>query len=279
VLRRLLLYALLIGLSLLFAVPFMWMISSSLKSDQQIYRLPPVLIPNPMRWQNYIEALQVLRWDRMLYNTLVRYAVPNIIGTLVSSALVAYGFARIRWRGREIFFFLCIATMMIPFQVTMVPLYINFAALHWVNTYLPLVVPAFFGNAYFIFMLRQFFLTIPNELSDAAKIDGCSELGILWRIILPLAKPALAVVTLFQFMGVWSDYLGPLIYLQKESEMPIALGLELLRAATQTPTGAAANAYPYLMAMSTCVVAPVLLVFFFAQRSFIEGIAITGLKQ
>jgi ABC-type glycerol-3-phosphate transport system permease component len=166
---------------------------------------------------------------------------------------------------------------MIPWQVTVVPLFITFKNLGWINTYYPLVVPALFGNAFFIFLLRQFFLTIPEDLSDAARIDGSSEFGILLRIFVPLSGPALAVVALFRFLGAWNDYLGPLIYLNQEKYYPLALGIARLRNSI-TATGTAALAYPYLMAVSTIVVLPVLLLFFFAQRTFIEGISTTGVK-
>jgi ABC-type glycerol-3-phosphate transport system permease component len=205
----------------------------------------------------------------------MRIAVPNIIGSLVASTTAAYGFSRIRWTGRDAFFFICLASMMLPFQVRMIPLFITFKFLGWIDTFLPLIVPVFFGDAYFIFMLRQFFMTIPQELADAARVDGCSELDIFLRIILPLAKPALAVVALFQFMWSWNDYLGPLIYLNDQSKFTIALALQLLQSSTQAVTPLA---WPYLMAASTTTVIPILVIFFFAQRTFIEGISVTGIK-
>jgi ABC-type glycerol-3-phosphate transport system permease component len=269
---RVVLYWLVIVLSLLFALPFLWMLSTSLKDDPQTYRVPPIWIPNPMRFSNYPEAMQAQPFGRFFLNTL-RYAVPSVLGSIISAALVAYGFARIRWWGRDLLFFICISTLMIPFQVTMIPLYIIFKNFGWLNSYKPLVVPAFFGNAYFIFLMRQFFMTIPQELSDAARIDGCSELGILWRIMLPLSKPVLAAIALFQFMWAWNDYLGPLIFLSKEELYPIALGLELFRSQFQQKL-----VWPYLMAASTVTILPVVLIFFFTQRTFVEGITLTGVK-
>jgi multiple sugar transport system permease protein len=192
---------------------------------------------------------------------------------VVSCVLVAYSFSRIHWWGRDVLFFLCIATMMIPFQVQMIPLYIIFRKLGWNDSYKPLVIPAFFGNAYYIFMLRQFFMTIPQELSDAARVDGCSEMGILTRIILPLSKPAIAVVALFQFMAAWNNYLGPLIYINRESQFPLALGLRSMRSTFQESL-----MWPYLMAASTLIVAPMIITFFFTQRTFVEGITLTGVK-
>ena len=274
VLGRGFLYVLLLTLSLLFMLPFLWMVSTSLKDDPQTYHIPPIWIPNPMRWQNYPEALTALPFGRYFGNTML-IIVPSCVGVLVASTLTAYGFARIRWRGRDAFFFICMATMMLPFQVQMIPLFITFKQLGWINTYLPLIVPAFFGNAYFIFLLRQFFLTIPQELSDAARVDGCSELGIFMRIILPLAQPALAVVVLFQFIWIWNDYLGPLIYLHDRETFPIALALQLLRSSAQSVTRLV---WPYLMAASTTAILPVLLLFFFTQRTFVEGISVTGMK-
>jgi ABC-type glycerol-3-phosphate transport system permease component len=272
VFSRLPLYLIIVLLSLSFVMPLIWMISTSLKTDPQVYQVPPIWIPNPTRLQNYLDVLTRRPFGLWFANTL-RYCLLSTLGVVVSSALVAYSFARLRWWGRNVLFFLCIATMMVPFQVQMIPLYIIFRQLGWVNSYLPLIVPTYFGNAYFIFLLRQFFLTIPQELSDAARVDGSSDLGILWRIILPLAKPALAVVALFQFMDAWNDYLGPLIYLNQETLFPLSLGLQSLRSSF-----AEALQWPYLMAASTLIVAPIILIFFITQRSFVEGIALTGVK-
>jgi ABC-type glycerol-3-phosphate transport system permease component len=272
ILGRVGLYLLVIFLGLTFALPLLWMISTSIKTDPQVYRVPPIWIPNPARFENYLDVLTRRPFGLWFLNTL-RYVLPVTIGVLASSGLVAYSFSRIRWWGRDLLFLLCIATMMIPFQVQMIPLYILFRNLGWINSYKPLVIPAFFGNAYYIFMLRQFFLTIPQDLSDAARVDGASELGILFRIIVPLAKPALAVVALFQFMGAWNDYLGPLIYLNSENMYPLALGLQSLRSSFQE-----ALVWPYLMAASTLIVAPIIIIFFLTQRTFVEGIALTGVK-
>lgn len=271
--RRALFYVLMVVLALIFAGPLLWMFSTSLKTDPQVYTVPPVWIPNPMRLVNYPEALSSRPFGTYTYNTM-RYALGAVAGALLSNTLVAYGFARIRWPGRDVFFIICLATMMIPFQVRMIPLYLTFKNLGWLNTYLPLVVPTFLAvNAYYTFLLRQFFLTIPSELSDAARVDGCTELGILIRIILPLAKPALAVIGLLQFMFAWDNYIGPLIYLNAESLYPIALGLQQFRTMFQEKL-----VWPYMMAASTATVAPVIILYFFVQRTFVEGISITGLK-
>ncbi|MCD6289202.1 MAG: carbohydrate ABC transporter permease [Anaerolineae bacterium] len=270
-------YFIVITLAISYAFPLYWMISSALKDDPQIYRVPPVLIPHPMHWNNFIDAWRADEFTLYTFNSVFRYALPNTAFTVISSAIVAYGFARVRWHGRDQLFFLCVSTMMIPYTVTMVPLFIIFKKLGWVGTYNPMVVPALFGNAFFIFLLRQFFMTLPEELSDAARVDGASELGILFRIILPLSKPALAVVALFQFMGTWNDYIGPLIYINKYELYPLALGIQKLRTAL-SQVGNAPMAYPYLMAVSTIASAPIIILFFFAQRTFIEGISLTGLK-
>lgn len=270
-------YLVLITLAISFALPFYWMAASALKDDPQIYTVPPIWVPEPAHWNNFPDAWGSLDFNLFLFNTVVKYAVPSTIGAVLSSAFIAYGFSRLRWPGRDILFFICMMTMMVPTQVTLIPLFITFKKLGWVNTYLPLVVPAFFGNAYFIFMLRQFFRTIPQEISDAARIDGASEFGILFRIILPLAKPALAVVALFQFMWAWNDYFGPMIYVSRREQWPLALGIEYLRDQT-IQVGTQILSYPYLMAVSTLVTIPILILFFFAQRTFIEGISLTGLK-
>ncbi|MHB0874524.1 MAG: carbohydrate ABC transporter permease [Anaerolineae bacterium] len=272
---RVALYAVLLVLSLLFVLPFVWMVSTSLKDDPQVYHVPPIWFPSPQLWSNYPGALTQQPFARFFVNTLW-YALPATVGTILSCAIPGYGFARFRWRGRDLLFYLCLATMMIPFQVQMIPLFITFKKVGWINTYLPLVVPAFFGNAYFIFLLRQFFMTIPLELSDAARIDGCGEFGILWRVIMPLSRPALAVVGLFTFMNCWNDYLGPLIYLNNIKLYPVALGLQQLRA--NYHAAGQRLVWPYLMAASTVVVAPILLLYFFTQRTFIEGITVTGIK-
>ena len=272
-----LIYLTLIILAITWIFPLYWMATSALKDDPQVYTVPPVLIPNPAHWNNFADAWMRLDFTQAAFNSIFLYAVPVTILTLASSMIIAYGFARIRWRGREALFWICIATMMLPWQVTMVPLFIIFKNLGWINTYWPFVVPSLFGNAYFIFLLRQFFLTIPEELSDAARIDGAGEFGILWRIIMPLSKPAMAVVALFCFLGAWNNYLGPLIYINTQSMQPLALAIYRLRSMA-LGMGNTAMAYPHLMAVSTLVALPIILIFIFAQRTFIEGISTTGLK-
>lgn len=269
-------YGFLIALSITFVLPFYWMVVSALKDNAQVFTVPPVWIPNPAHWENFRAAWTRYDFNTYLINTVFRYALPVSLFATISSAFVAYGFSRIRWRGRDVFFFICLATMMVPFQVRMVPLFIIFKQLGWINSYLPLIVPAMFGVPYFIFMLRQFFLGLPQEISDAARIDGASEFGIFARIILPLSKPALTVVVLFQFLWAWNDYLGPLVYLNRPEYFTLALGIEYLRRSlTQVTTE---FPFPYLMAVSAIVTAPILIAFFFAQRTFVEGISLTGIK-
>jgi ABC-type glycerol-3-phosphate transport system permease component len=270
-------YLALVVLAISFLLPFYWMGSSALKDDVQVFTVPPIWVPNPAYWNNFWDAWNSQPFNLYAVNTVFRYAIPATFGTVLSSAIVAYGFSRLRWPGRDALFSLCLMTMMIPFQVRLVPLFIIFKQLKWTNSFKPLVIPAYFGSAYFIFLLRQFFRTIPEELSDAARIDGSSEVGIFFRIILPLAKPALTVVALFAFMGAWNDYLGPLIYNNREGQWVLALGLEHLRGGIYE-VGFSRLAYPYLMAVSTIITIPIVIAFFFTQRTFIEGISLTGLK-
>jgi len=253
-------------------LPFYWLLSSSLKTTAQIFQMPPVWWPNPILWTNYIRVFTESPFAHYALNTLV-IAAPVTIGTLISGAMVAYGFSRIEWKGRDLLFGITLSTLMIPFTVTMVPMFIIFRKLRWIGSYKPLIVPAFFGSPYFIFMLRQFFRTIPPELSDAARVDGASELRIFLRIVLPLTKPALAVVALFSFIGVWGDFLAPLIYIDDMKKYTIALGLFrfLGDRAHETDWG-------ILMAASTFTLLPIVLIFFLAQRTFIEGIKLTGMK-
>lgn len=270
-------YGMLFFLAFTWVFPLYWMVSTALKNDSQIRTVPPILFPWPMYPENFAGGWARYDFNLAAFNSIFRYSLPVVVFTVITSLIVAYGFAKIKWRGRSFFFAICIGTMMLPWQVTMVPLFIIFRNLNWINTYLPLVVPALAGHPYFIFLLRQFFLSIPEELSEAARIEGASEWGILWRIILPLSKPAIAVVVLFRFLWTWNDFLGPLIYLSEESQYPLALMIYRLQQ-TANSMGNTALAYPHLMAVSTIVALPVIVAFVFAQRSFIEGINMTGLK-
>lgn len=260
-------------------LPFLWLMSTSFKTLDNAMAYPPQYVPNPVRWQNYTEVLSSNRTDFLLWtrNTLI-VAVLGVTGTTLSSALVAYGFSKIRFKGRTFLFGVMLATMMVPFPVTMISTFSIFrwlgdhTGVMWLGTFKPLWLPAWFGSAFNIFLLRQFFMTIPDDISEAARIDGCSEFGIFWRVILPLSRPALTVVALFAFLGIWNDYLGPLIYLQRADQFTLALGLQNF----QSQHGG--TPWHLLMAASVLVIAPVIVLFFLAQKTFIEGIATTGMK-
>lgn len=232
--------------------------------------LPELLSKSSMPWSPKRDRTKTITFLTYLSNTLI-VALLSVIGTLISSSLVAYGLSRIQWKGRSLLFNVTLATLMVPFPVLMVPLYGVFRSLGWIGTLLPLWVPAFFGGAFNIFLLRQFFMTIPAELSDAARIDGCSEFGIFWRIILPLSRPALAVVALFTFLGAWNDFLGPLIFLTEPDTFTMPLGLQQYRSQF------GGSEWHLLMAASALLVMPVIALFFFAQKTFIQGISTTGM--
>ncbi|HEY3107412.1 MAG TPA: carbohydrate ABC transporter permease [Chloroflexota bacterium] len=268
--RSALAYALLIVGGLLYTAPFLWMISTSLKEPGAAIEFPPRWIPSPVEWGNYGRAWKVLPFGDFTRNSVV-YAAASLIGQLLSCSLAAFGFARISFRGRDAWFAVLLATMMLPSQVTLIPQFILFKNLGWLDTLLPLIVPTFFGQAFYIFLLRQFFLTLPTELDDAARIDGAHFFDIYWRIVLPLAKPALATVAIFSFVYHWNDFFGPLIYLTTPEKMTIAVGLQLFRGQWGTD-------FSLLMAASTAAVLPVILLFFFAQKTFVQGIALTGMK-
>ena len=268
--RTILGHGTLLILSVLYLFPLLWMLSTALKTEGQLYSYDMDLIPRPMRWANFPESLRVIPFWRYLANSLIISGL-SIVGTVLSCSMAAYGLARIPWPGRNLVFALILATMMLPYQATMLPLYLTYSKLGWVGTYLPLVVPTFFGNAFFIFLLRQFFRGIPADLSDSGRVDGCSEFGIFFRLILPLAKPALAVVVLFTFLGTWNDFVGPLLYLTEEKDYTIALGLQQFVSAYGSRWG-------LLMACTSVVTLPIILLFFLTQRTFVQGIALTGLK-
>lgn len=255
-----------------FLLPLAWMLSTSLKPKEQIFVYPLIWVPRPFVWENYLRAWQNPSFHYLLFtrNSLY-YAGMSTIGILLSCSLVAYSFARLRWWGRDFFFIVTLAVMMIPYPVTLIPRYLMFSAVGWVNSFKPLIVPDFLGNAFFIFLLRQFFMTIPADLSNAAKIDGASELQIYALIVLPLAKSALVTVALFTFLFVWNDFLGPLIYLTDGDKYTLSVGLAAFRGQYRTQ-------WDLMMAAATLVTVPIVVVFFFAQRQFIEGITLTGMK-
>jgi multiple sugar transport system permease protein len=271
---RALVLAVLCAGACLMLLPFLWLLTSSLKTQLAVFRYPPQWIPAPPQFQNYVEAWTAKPFGTYLKNT-VFVLVLNEIAILGSASLCAYGFARIDFPGKDFWFGVVLSTMMLPGVVLMIPTFVIFSRIGWVNTFRPLIVPAFFGGGAFnIFLLRQFFRSLPTELADAARVDGCSEFGIYSRIMLPLAKPALATVAVFTFIGTWNDYMGPLLYLSKDpNKYTVALGLATFRNAFLGRTR-----WDLLMAASTMMILPIILIFFVAQRYFIQGIAITGLK-
>jgi ABC-type glycerol-3-phosphate transport system permease component len=275
---KLLAWLALAGLSVLWLAPLAWMISTSLKTPQDLFGYS--WIPDPIAWGNYIDAFSFGMWGRWGINTFV-ITLISMAGVIFSSAMVAYSFARLRWRARDQVFKLVLATMMLPSVVTLIPQFILFAKLPafglqgsevWVNTFLPLTVPAFTANAFYIFLLRQFMRGIPMELTEAAKIDGASEFRVWRSIIIPLSKPALAAIAIFAFQGAWQDFMGPLIYLQSEQLYTLQIGLRQYEFAF-----GGSPAWNWLMAASLIVMLPVLLIFLAFQRYFIEGVTITGM--
>ncbi|NIA14843.1 MAG: ABC transporter permease subunit [Nitrospiraceae bacterium] len=277
--QRLLLHAALLVLGLPFVLPLLWMVSTSLKTNAQVFSTGGIeeglslaaLIPHPVRWQNYADAWHSVPFATYLKNSLLLCAA-NVTGAIFSSALVAYGFARLRFWGRDALFILVISTLALPAQVTMIPVFALFRFLGWYGTFRPLIVPLCLGNAFFIFLLRQFFRTIPEELSEAGRIDGASEWRIFWQLVLPLAKPALATCALFQFIYTWNDFFGPLLYLNDPSLYTLAYGLEQFLSSY-------GGEWAQLMAGACIFTAPVIVLFFLAQRTFIQGIATTGGKM
>ena len=277
-LGKILALLLLLGISILFIVPLLWMISTSLKEPSDLVGFR--WIPTRLAWENYKDAFSFGMWPRWTLNTVI-ITLLSVVGQVFSSSLVAYAFSRLRWRARDTLFSLVLATMMLPGVVTMIPQFVVFAKLPafgfmgskvWVNTFLPLIVPAFTGSAFYIFLLRQFMRGIPMDLTDAARIDGAGELRIWWSIIMPMTKPALAVVAIFTFQGAWQDFMGPLLYLQSEKFYTLQLGLRQFEAAA-----GGSPAWHWLMAASLMVMLPVLIVFILFQRYFIEGITFSGL--
>lgn len=268
-LNKALVYALLLAGSVVFMLPFMWMLSTSLKPSNEVFTFPPQFLPNRFVWQNYVAGWTVLPFNTFLRNSVI-VTLANVAGNLISCSIVAFGFARLRARGREFLFLLVLATLMIPREVTIVPTFILFSKVELVNTLWPLILPAWFGYPFFIFLLRQFFMSIPRDLDEAARIDGASTWRIFTTIILPLSKPALATVAIFAFIGNWNNLLDPLIYLRSQELYTLALGLNLFRGQNFTQ-------YNQLMAVSILTLLPILVIFFLAQRLFIQGVALTGM--
>ena len=271
--RKSLQYLILIAGACVFAFPMIWLISTSLKIDEQVYKLPPEIIPNPLTWDNYVKVFRYFSFLKYLGNTVI-CVVGNILGVCISAPLVAYSFARIRWHGRGICFTILLATMMIPSYVTMIPVYVFFSKIGWLNTHFPLWVPAWFGGGAFnIFLMRQFMMTIPKELEESARIDGANRFTVYSRIILPLVKPTLTTIAIFTFMSSWNDFMGPLLYLNDSNKYTLSLALRLFQQSSSTNTEIAMQ-----MAASTLVTLPVVVFFFLGQKYFIEGVVLTGMK-
>jgi multiple sugar transport system permease protein len=255
---------------LFFFIPWLFIVSASLKTFDKVLALPVQWIPNPVRLMNYVDAVTKIPFMLYMGNTMF-IAFMNVLGTILSSAMVAYSFSRIRWPGRNAVFTLILATMMLPAAVTMIPLFIIFTKINWINTYYPLVIPPFFGNPFYIFLLRQFFAGIPSELSDAARIDGCSEWDTFLRIILPLSTPALAAVAILTFQASYNDLIGPLLYLTSDKMWTLSLGIQKF-------VGVHGSEWHLLMAASVLMTLPMIILFLWQQKAFVQGIVTSGLK-
>jgi len=263
-------YAILTITAISMIFPFYWMVTSSLKTEAEIFQVPPKWIPIPPVWENYTYIFETVKFGQYTVNSL-KLGLLWTVGVVLSSAWAAYGFARVKFWGREPLFIITIAALMIPGQVTMIPTFLLMNRFGWVNTHLPLWVPAFFGSAFGIFLLRQFFLTIPQELMDAARIDGCSHFSIFWRIVMPLAKPALASLALLAFMGSWNNLLGPVIYLYDDYLYTLPLGLTRF-------VGHYVTYWAYTMAGGTVSLIPILILFLVTQKYFVQGVVLSGLS-
>lgn len=263
-------YLVLFLFALLFLTPFYWMIATALKGNEQLFQIPPSWVPNPLAWENFAQVFKEVPFGRFFRNSAV-LVTWNVVGQVISTTLIAYGFARLRFPGRNFLFLIVLATLMVPSQVTLVPQFILFAKLGWVNTYLPLILPAFTGSPFLIFLMRQYLMTIPLDLDEAATIDGASRLQVLRHVIVPMAGPAIVLVAVFTFTDVWNDFMGPLIYLNDPNKFTVSLGLSFFQGARET-------SWDLLMAGSLMSMIPPMILFFLAQRRLLGGLAATGLK-
>ena len=272
VLHRLMVYPLLLAGALAMLFPLAWLLSSSFKDSGRIFVFPPEWIPNPFRAENYPAVFEAIPFMRFFWNTVLVTGLA-LMGQLISSSLVAFGFARLRFPGRDVLFLILLATIMIPYQVTLIPTFILFRSIGWLDSFLPLIVPYWLGGgAFFIFLLRQFYMRLPLDLDDAGRIDGASTFGIYRHIILPQSRPALGVVAVFSFLNHWNDFFNPLIYLSSTNNYTLALGINLFR-------GYQVTQWNLLMAASVMVSVPCIILYAVAQRYFIQGIVFTGVKQ
>lgn len=268
--KKFLIYAALISLSIIFMFPFLWMVFTAFKPENEVVSFPPSLLPIEWDWYNFKEVFDIVPFGTFYKNSLI-VAGLGTLGTVLSSAFVAYGFARIKGRGRNFWFMLLMSTLMLPPQVTMIPVYIIWSKLGFVDTLVPLILPAFLGNSYYIFLLRQFFRSIPKEVEESAYLDGANTFQIFWKLILPMSKSSIITVTILSFMGFWNDFLNPLIYLHSTEKFTLAVGIMQFQGALTVYWGP-------MMAASTLMLIPLILIFFTGQKYFVEGIATEGLK-
>ncbi len=266
--KKMLSYVLMTIIGIILLIPLLWMVFTSLKPMEEIVRYPPTFFPEKIVWENYLDTIAAFPFWRYARNTLF-ITVLVVIGNVLSNSFIAYGFAKLDFPGKKLMFALVLSTMMIPGFVTMIPQYVLFSKIGWVGTYLPLIVPSFFGNAFNIFLMRQFYLSINNELIEAAEIDGANHLYIWSHLMLPLTKPALITIAINSFNVAWNDFLGPLLYIQDQEKYTLQIGLQVFQ-------NQATTQWNYLMAGATLVLIPTILLFFFAQRYFIEGMDLTG---
>ncbi|HBL2708219.1 TPA: carbohydrate ABC transporter permease [Enterococcus faecium] len=266
--KKILSYVLMTVIGIILIIPLLWMVFTSLKPMEEIVRYPPTFFPEKIVWENYLDTIAAFPFWRYARNTLF-ITVLVVIGNVLSNSFIAYGFAKLDFPGKKLMFALVLSTMMIPGFVTMIPQYVLFSKIGWVGTYLPLIVPSFFGNAFNIFLMRQFYLSINNELIEAAEIDGANHLYIWNHLMLPLTKPALITIAINSFNAAWNDFLGPLLYIQDQEKYTLQIGLQVFQ-------NQATTQWNYLMAGATLVLIPTILLFFFAQRYFIEGMDLTG---
>ncbi|GIN85163.1 sn-glycerol-3-phosphate transport system permease protein UgpE [Heyndrickxia sporothermodurans] len=263
-------YGLLILLSILFLAPFFWMISTALKSPEELYQFPPKLLPSTWHFENFFKAWNSQPFNLFLVNSLIVTALTTI-GQIVSSTLVAYGFARFKFKGRDVLFIILLATMMIPWDVTMIPQYMEFNLFGWINSLKALIIPSWFGSAFYIFLLRQFIMSIPKELDEAARMDGANVFQIYYKIYLPLVWPVIVLIAVFNILGSWNDYLGPLIFLNDQSKYTLTLGLAQFKGVHDVDTNG-------IMAVTFLISIVPLVLFFLAQKKLVEGVQSTGLK-
>ncbi|WP_059173431.1 carbohydrate ABC transporter permease [Bacillus sp. FJAT-27445] len=268
--QKIIVYGLLIALSLLFLLPFFWMVMTALKGPVELAQYPPKFIPSTWHFENFAKAWNSQPFNTFLVNSLIVTGMTTI-GQIISSTLVAYGFARFQFKGRDTLFIILLATMMIPWEVTMIPQYMEFNMFGWINTLKALIVPSWFGSAFYIFLLRQFIMSIPKELDEAAKIDGANVFQIYYKIYLPLVWPVIVLIAVFNILGSWNDYLGPLIFLNDQSKYTLTLGLAQFKGVYDVDTNG-------LMAVTFLISLFPLILFFFAQKKIVEGVQTTGLK-